>query len=142
MRRGPGPADVRPHSCATFFLLAMSDHLVYSDSDRQPRMDLLTLTPLEDGVTGLRLVGELDLSSAPVLTDALSELETNGSVVLDLQELTFIDSSGIQAIFTHAVAREGPLVIANPSTEVVRTLEIMGITDHAQLQVMTAPSER
>jgi anti-anti-sigma factor len=105
-------------------------------------MDLLTLIPLEDGVAGFRLVGELDLSSAPTLTDALGELETNGSIVLDLQELTFIDSSGIHAIFTQAVAREGQLVLANPSEEVVRTLEIMGITDHPQLQLRTAEGER
>jgi anti-sigma B factor antagonist len=104
-------------------------------------MDLLTLIPLEDGVTGFRLVGELDLSSAPALTDALSELETDGSVVLDLQELTFIDSSGIHAIFTQAAAREGKLVLANPSPEIVRTLEIMGIADHAQLHVSTTPAD-
>jgi anti-anti-sigma factor len=104
-------------------------------------MDLLTLIPLEDGVPGFRLVGELDLSSVPTLTDALDELETEGAVVLDLRELTFIDSSGIHAIFTQALAREGKLVLANPSAEVVRTLEIMGITDHPQLQVRTGPSE-
>ena len=98
-------------------------------------MDLLTLIPLEDGVAGFRLVGELDLSTAPVLTDALGELETDGSIVLDLRELTFIDSSGIYAIFTQAKAREGQLVLANPSAEVVRTLEIMGIADHPRLQV-------
>lgn len=104
-------------------------------------MDLLTLIPLED-VPGFRLVGELDLSTVPVLTDALEELETDGSVVLDLLELTFIDSSGVQALFVQAMAREGPLVLANPSVEVVRTLEIMGITDHPRLQVQTASSER
>jgi anti-anti-sigma factor len=103
-------------------------------------MDLLTLIPLENGVTGFRLVGELDLSSAPALTDALGELETDDSVVLDLQELTFIDSSGIHAIFTHAVAGEGKLVLANPSPEIVRTLEIMGIANHAHLDVSTTPS--
>lgn len=102
-------------------------------------MDLLTLIPLENGVAGFRLVGELDLSSAPALTDALGELEADGSIVLDLQELTFIDSSGVHAIFTHAVAREG-LVLANPSPEIVRTLEIMGIADHAHLHVSTTPA--
>jgi anti-anti-sigma factor len=101
-------------------------------------MDLLTLIPLEGGVPGFRLVGELDLASAPTLTDALGELETNGSIVLDLQELTFIDSSGIHAIFTQALAREGQLVLANPSAEIVRTLEIMGIADHPQLHVKPA----
>lgn len=105
-------------------------------------MDLLTLIPLQDGVAGFRLVGELDLSSVPVLTDALDELEADGSVVLDLQELTFIDSSGVQAIFLQAVSREGQLVLANPSVEVLRTLEIMGITDHPRLEVRTASSKR
>jgi anti-sigma B factor antagonist len=104
-------------------------------------MDLLTLIPLENGVAGFRLVGELDMSSAPALTDALGELETDGSVVLDLQELTFIDSAGIHAIFTHAAARKGKLVLANPSPEIVRTLEIRGIADHAQLHVSATPAD-
>jgi anti-anti-sigma factor len=102
-------------------------------------MDLLTLIPLENGVTGFRLVGELDLSSAPALADALGELDIDGPVVLDLQELTFLDSSGIHAILTHAVTREGRLVLANPSPEIVRTLEIMGIAGHAHVHVRTAP---
>jgi anti-anti-sigma factor len=106
-------------------------------------VDILTLIPLDDGVPGFRLVGELDLSSAPALTDALGELEIdNGDLVLDLRELTFIDSSGIHAIFTQALAREGKLVLANPSPEIVRTLEILGIADHAQLQLRTDSGER
>jgi anti-sigma B factor antagonist len=102
-------------------------------------VDILSLIPLEDGTPGFRLVGELDLSSAPALTEAVGELEVdNGDpVVLDLSELTFIDSSGIHAIFTQALAREGKLVLANPSPEIVRTLEILGIADHPQLQLRT-----
>lgn len=77
------------------------------------------------------------MSTAPRLSDALAELESDGEVVLDLQELTFIDSTGIHAIFTHALSRAGrpPLVLANPSHEVLRTLEILGIADHPQLDV-------
>lgn len=47
----------------------------------------------------LRLTGELDITSVPVLEDRLSRSRTNGVAVrLDLSELDFIDSSGLHAL--------------------------------------------
>ena len=48
-----------------------------------------------DGVARLR--GELDLSSYDDVSSALTPLfDADGDVVLDLAELTFVDSSGIR----------------------------------------------
>jgi anti-sigma B factor antagonist len=54
----------------------------------------------EDGEAVVRLVGALDLGSAPRLNEALVEVEGQapGVVVLDLRDLTFLDSTGLQAI--------------------------------------------
>lgn len=48
------------------------------------------------------LRGELDLSSAPALRDALARIiaEGAGAVVLDIGALTFIDSTGLRAVLT------------------------------------------
>ena len=46
--------------------------------------DFLTLVPLESPLTGFRLIGELDLSTAPRLKAALDGLP-QGSVTLDLE---------------------------------------------------------
>lgn len=48
----------------------------------------------------LLLAGELDIDSAPQLTDALSGLLADGptDVVLDLSALTFLDSTGLSVL--------------------------------------------
>jgi anti-sigma B factor antagonist len=53
-----------------------------------------------NGVARIALSGELDLASAPILTEHLTRFEQDGGVtviMLDLQDLTFIDLSGIHA---------------------------------------------
>lgn len=61
----------------------------------------LTPTVLRDRVT-IRVTGELDLVQAPRLRDAIDTVVTAGArqVVLDLQDLDFIDSDAIDTIVT------------------------------------------
>src|ERR1044071_347975 len=51
----------------------------------------LTTRPGDDGSSVVELAGELDLYPAPELTDALQG--GSGPVVVDLQEVTFLDST-------------------------------------------------
>ena len=60
-------------------------------------MSVLEISPLP-GVAGLRLDGELDLATAPLLKEALVDLGSERDVHLDLALLTFLDSSGVHAI--------------------------------------------
>ena len=63
-----------------------------------------------DGTVRVRLRGELDLAGAPGLTDRLRRLQERGEqVVLDLDELTFIDMSGLRVVLTAAesASRDG-----------------------------------
>ena len=52
-----------------------------------------------NAVIRIALTGELDLASAPVLKDLLSQAEGDGSaaIMLDLRGVTFIDSTGLHA---------------------------------------------
>ena len=61
----------------------------------------------------MRLAGELDLRTAPQLTEAFASIRSNGKAKLDLAELTFIDSSGLHAILEAAssVDGAGPLIL-------------------------------
>ena len=53
------------------------------------------------GVVRVTLTGELDVATAPQLGHALEEIaEPAALVVLDLSELTFMDSSGLQVILS------------------------------------------
>ena len=59
-----------------------------------------------DGVARIALTGELDLTSVQILRENLAEFEGDGvvAIMLDLSDLTFIDSSGLHA-FLQANAR-------------------------------------
>ena len=96
-----------------------------------------------DGDTGLKVVGELDVATAPQLRAALQGAVFADRPVLDLSELTFLDSCGVHAILDFARAQNGngPVVILDPSDAVTRLLELIGIDQHegVELRRSTAP---
>jgi anti-sigma B factor antagonist len=62
------------------------------------------LLSIEQG-SGIRLVGELDMSTAPRLDEALQEaVERGGPFLVDITELAFMDSSGIHCFVKAALA--------------------------------------
>jgi anti-sigma B factor antagonist len=99
----------------------------------------VSLVSLESGVVVV-LVGELDLDSAPQLSGVLDPLIEEGpaEIVLDLSELTFIDSSGIAALVAaqqnlNEQDRRLALVSPKPFTrkllETVGLIEFLGVRD-------------
>lgn len=73
--------------------------------------------------------GELDLGTAPVLEQALGQVEGCDTLVLDLRGLTFSDSSGVHlvvGICERADARGWELRIITGPPEVQRVFEITG----------------
>jgi anti-anti-sigma factor len=97
------------------------------------------ISTTSDGA-GLKASGELDLATAPRLTEALLRTPVRGEVSLDLSEISFLDSSGVHAILAFARSRNGSgqLVILNPSEPVARVLEIAGIDLHEGIEVRRA----
>jgi anti-anti-sigma factor len=92
----------------------------------------------------LRLEGELDLASAQMLQRKLgsAELATRPMVVLDLDHLAFVDSTGLQIILmAHERSRERgqEFAITRGSPQAQRLLSITGVTDH--LRVVASPDE-
>lgn len=86
------------------------------------------------GADGARieLVGELDLSVAGRLRDRLEDLAQPGAAVtLDLSQLDFIDSSGINVIITyHRQAQQDGwalLVERQMTLPVRRVISVMGL---------------
>jgi len=88
----------------------------------------------------VRLIGELDMDTAPML----QRLFDRGGVitVLDLGEVTFIDSSGLSVLLL--VNRERPtsepLTLRSPSPGVCRVLEITGLLEMFRIDPGYAPS--
>jgi anti-sigma B factor antagonist len=76
---------------------------------------------------GFRLKGELDMATAGDLSEVLKEAAgRNDPIVLDLSEVSFMDSSGLRALLEGAGLPKvsGPVVILNPSPQVRRVLDI------------------
>jgi anti-sigma B factor antagonist len=78
-----------------------------------------------------RVDGELDILSSPVLREELTELARgHKSVVLDLEGLSFMDSTGLSVIIAalkRLRERSLDLVLCSPQASVRRTMEICGI---------------
>lgn len=90
--------------------------------------------PVHDGRASLRLRGAVDVFSSPRLRAALIDAVEAGAraIVVDLREVTFVDSSGFSALMA-AVKRlpsgEGHLALITTDESVIRMLRIMGLTD-------------
>jgi anti-anti-sigma factor len=96
--------------------------------DVHPERDVVRVVP----------VGELDLATAGLLEKELHELRSSGfdHVVLDMHELTFIDSSGIRVVlaerkFAEASDRELSLIGLQPAIH--RALEVCGLLSHLDI---------
>jgi anti-sigma B factor antagonist len=92
-------------------------------------------TQTDDGSSVVVVTGEIDMATAPMLGRELnSAIETgDGPVVLDLQEVTFFDSSGLRvAIVAHRDLGERGrrlAVVCDPEGHVRRTFALAGLAD-------------
>ena len=96
-----------------------------------------------DGRTVLTVRGELDLATAPELEEQIDEaLDGGREVVLDLRELTFMDSTGLRALAQANWRAEEcgvTLAIIRGSPQIERVLEISGLG--TLLPLVDAPSQ-
>jgi anti-sigma B factor antagonist len=95
-------------------------------------MSILKLTErrLETGAVEIAVDGELDLSVADQLQQAIDG-DGSGAALIDLAGCTFIDSTGIAVVLRARRLRDedgGRIVLHSPSEQVRRVLEITGLT--------------
>ncbi len=86
----------------------------------------ITTDPKPDG-TVVEVAGEIDMATAPTLTDCLAHLQ--GRIVIDLAHVTFLDSSGIGALIQARKRGGSELVLRHPQNNVRRVLELVGLDD-------------
>ncbi|GAA1790451.1 STAS domain-containing protein [Planosporangium flavigriseum] len=96
---------------------------------------LINTRDVSDGSTVIEIHGEVDISSAPrlwqILVDTATEL-TPTRVVVDLQYLTFIDSTGIGALVAGRNAAQAigvGFTVRNPSPFITTQLRVTGLYD-------------
>jgi len=94
----------------------------------------------EEGLTVVLLSGELDLSTAPVLRECLERLSSavGRTVLMDLTNLTFVDSSGISALIMgckRTRAQGGSFSLISPQPTVRRVLQMQGVFEYLNAPV-------
>ena len=91
----------------------------------------------ESTANGHRVIavcGELDLSNATQLEERLAE---STDTVLDLSELTFIDSTGIRLLLNtaqRARSQAWSFTVCDPQPAVERVIKLVGIAKHLGLE--------
>lgn len=115
----------------------MTERASFPLTRRGNRFPVVPWTENNPGVnTELRiqLEGEVDVQTSTEIRDRLVAAAAeagDGTLVVDLGLVTFLDSSGLSALIAGLKAlraRGGRMHIVNPSPVVARTLEITGMT--------------
>lgn len=128
-RRGPLAPVIDPSRCSR----PPGPSTIASVPDDAPSAALLDLRVEAGPTTTIALVGELDPATAPQLDAEIERLlgtDRIDRMVLDLAELTFLDSSGLRVFVTARellTSRGGELVLQRPSANTQRLLDITGL---------------
>jgi anti-sigma B factor antagonist len=93
---------------------------------------------IENPRATLLLAGELDSATVSQLEVALDGIENAGAdqIVIDLEQLTFIDSTGLQTLVAcerRCNGRGPELVIRRPNGEVARIFALVGLDKVLQI---------
>ena len=109
-----------------------------TDWQDEPEFEVTVLSPggpSEPAV--LSLVGELDSLAAGQLSDSLDRIDSRASgVVLDMQGVTFIDSSGLRTLIqARQMFPDDPaaLTLRGAQASTTRLLELTGLSDYFSL---------
>lgn len=85
-------------------------------------------TASREGHVVLRIRGELDLATAPLLEEALAAIEADLPVVVDMTGLAFVSCAGIRTLLDRPRARHRVLVVA-PGSSVARFFDLLAATE-------------
>lgn len=94
----------------------------------------------EPAPTRVTLVGELDVSTSPLLRDCFARID--GDVEVDCSGLEFVDAHGL-AVFVSARARCEPharFVLVEPASCLSRLLRITGLDATLEIRFVTEPA--
>lgn len=82
--------------------------------------------PLGDGRSVVSFAGEVDVTNVATFEESLARSVAGGGAVIDLQDLTYLDSAGVAVLF--GVARHTSLeVVAGPGSRIRRLLDVVSL---------------
>jgi anti-anti-sigma factor len=90
-----------------------------------------------DGSVVVAVTGEIDLATAPHFRAVLEAAATaTNRVIVDCDQLTFIDSCGLRELVfaSNALAGRGSLTLRNVHEAQMRVLTVTGLADYLTIQ--------
>jgi anti-sigma B factor antagonist len=97
----------------------------------EPSFDIKILE--RDHTAVVRVEGELDLTTAPLLDETLAQAESGGatSVLLDLDRVEFMDSTGLQVLLARVILNGNGkrFALTRGSPQVQRLFQVAGVMD-------------
>jgi anti-sigma B factor antagonist len=90
----------------------------------------------------LALYGEFDLAGVSAFDSVVSQIAPGSHVILDLRDVSFMDSSGLQQMITlqrRATTEGWSLLLASPQQQVVRLLQISGVDQYLPIAAARQP---
>lgn len=93
---------------------------------------------MKNDIVILHIVGEIDLYNAPEIKDIINKIieERNYNVIIDLEKVTYIDSSGIGALISSLSSLKkyhGSLKIINVYSSVRKVFELTKLTSFFEI---------
>jgi anti-sigma B factor antagonist len=99
---------------------------------------VLAIDEGEDGRT-LVLRGEIDMSNVDELVQAARTHAERARIRLRMEQVTFIDSTGIRGLLRIAEANGGELEVVAPHSAVRKVLRVLGLDATPPLRVVDEP---
>jgi len=97
------------------------------------------------GVPVLKVTGDLDHLAAPALEKAVQDAQTEESsrILFDLEDCPYLDSGGLSVLLfaLRRVPATGWLGAVAPNSNVLRLLEIVGLTANPSFRVFSNSNE-
>ena len=98
-----------------------------------------------EGATAIHVRGEIDMTTAERLRDAIEPLMgPKQTIILDFSEVEFMDSSCLNVLVQargRLTENGGSLILRNPSTAARRLLTVTGATDLLETDARDHPSD-
>jgi anti-anti-sigma factor len=110
-----------------------------------PQPDVAFHREERNGEATLVVAGEVDIASVSFFSEQLRALidAAHSPAVLDLGELSFLDSSGVAALLAaHTAAQERgvDLILLSPTDMVRRVLDVTGVAPFLRIHPAAVPS--
>ncbi|MEF9917757.1 MAG: STAS domain-containing protein [Eubacterium sp.] len=87
---------------------------------------------LEDDRTGVKIIGEIDISTVEVFQNPIKEMieGDDKQIYLDVTDLKYIDSTGIGILIElrkESIVKKQEIILINPQKNVMKLLQLTGV---------------